>query len=123
MLSFVRSFFRARANPIGVDFGSDSLKLAQVAPAGKEWKLLAAASADVPLHVRRDPAGRQHFFVETTRELLSSGGFSGREAVLALPIASMFLQHLRLPKMDEDALTKAIPWERAGSCRSILRTL
>ncbi|HEX2970774.1 MAG TPA: pilus assembly protein PilM, partial [Tepidisphaeraceae bacterium] len=44
----------------------------------------------------------------------AQGGFKGRNAVLALPAASMFIQHLRLPKMDEEAMKKALPWEARG---------
>src|SRR5438105_3321684 len=118
MLNFVRNTFGgwlgASANPIGVDFGSDSLKLAQTAWDGKEPRLIAAASAEVPGHVRHDAAARITFFAETLRELLCSGGFKGRKAVLALPAASMLIQHIRLAKMDDETLKKALPWEARG---------
>ena len=103
MLSFVQNFFAPKANPIGVDFGSDTLRLAQVQRisdaknGADEYKLIAAASADVPSHVRHDPAGRFQFFVETTRDLLAQGNFRGRQAILSLPAASMFIQHFAWP--------------------------
>jgi type IV pilus assembly protein PilM len=114
MLRFMKNWLGPKASPIGVDFGSDALRLAQVAKVDGEWKLVAAASADVPAHVRHNPAARMEFFVEATRDLLAHGDFSGRAAVLALPAASMFIQHLRLPKMDDEAMRKAIPWEARG---------
>jgi len=115
MFSFVQNMFARSVNPIGVDFGSDCLRLAQVAPAGQgEYKLIAAASADVPNHVRHDPAGRINFFVETTKELLASGKFRNRQACLGLPASMMFIQHLRMPKLDADAMRKALPWELRG---------
>ena len=115
MLSFVQNMFARSVNPIGVDFGSDCLRLAQVAPAGGgEYKLIAAASADVPNHVRHDPAGRINFFVETTKELLTSGKFRNRQACLGLPASMMFIQHLRMPKLDPEAMRKALPWELRG---------
>jgi type IV pilus assembly protein PilM len=114
MMSFVRNWLGPKTNPIGVDFGSDSLKLAQVANVKGEWRLIAAASADVPSHVRHDAAARMEFLANTTRELLVQGGFSGRTAMLALPAASMFIQHLRLPKMDEEAIRRTLPWEARG---------
>ena len=114
MFGLVKNLMGGKSSPIGIDFGSDSLRLAQVAPAGQEWKLVAAASADVPSHVRHDNNARLQFFVQTTKDLLSQGGFTGRSVVLALPAASMFIQHLRLPKMDEEAMKKAIPWEARG---------
>ncbi|MEA2733905.1 MAG: type pilus assembly protein PilM [Humisphaera sp.] len=115
MLSFVQNMFARACNPIGVDFGSDCLRMAQVAPAGGgEYKLIAAASADVPNHVRHDPAGRINFFVESIKELLASGKFRNRQAVLGLPASMMFIQHLRMPKLDADAMKKALPWELRG---------
>jgi type IV pilus assembly protein PilM len=114
MLGFVQNFFAPRANPIGVDFGSDCLRLAQVQVVDGEHRLLAAATADVPTHVRHDPSARLAFFVEATRDLLAQGGFRGRSAVLSLPAASMFIQHLRLPRTDDATLRKTLPFEARG---------
>ena len=114
MLRFVQSWFATPANPIGVDFGSDCLRMAQVETAGGEVRLVAAASADVPQHVRSDANARIQFFAETTRDLLNHGSFRGRRAVLALPAASMYIQHLRLPKLDENETKKVLPFEAAG---------
>ncbi len=114
MLGFVQNWIAPKANPIGVDFGSVCLRMAQVQWTGSEHKLVAAASADVPSHLRIDPVARLHFFVETTRDLLAQGAFKGRAAVLGLPAAWMHIQHLRMPKLDEEALKKALPWEARG---------
>ncbi len=114
MLSFVNNWFAPKANPIGVDFGTDSLRLAQVRVEGGEHRLVAAASADVPSHIRNDARARLEFFVDTVRDLLAQGRFHGRQAILSLPSAQMYIQHLRLPKMDEEALKKALPWEVRG---------
>src|SRR3954464_11669666 len=100
--------------PIGVDFGSDCLRMAQLQVIDGEPRIVAAASADVPAHVRNDPAARASFFVETVKDLLAQGKFKGRQAVLAVPAAQMFIQHLRIPKMDDEALKKALPWEARG---------
>lgn len=118
MLNFVQKtlggMFGAKGSPIGVDFGSDSLKMAQVAWENGEPRLIAAACAEVPTHVRHNPAARLAFFSEAARELLSTGGFRGRRAILGLPAASMHIQHLRLAKMDDAMLKKALPWEARG---------
>jgi type IV pilus assembly protein PilM len=114
ILSFVQNMFAPRANPIGVDFGSETLRLAQVQYTGSEHKLIAAASADVPSHVRHDLPGRLRWFVETTRDLLAQGKFRGREAVIGLPAATMHIQHLRMAKLDDEATKKALPWEVRG---------
>ena len=114
MFQFARKWFGPKANPIGIDFGSDCLKLAQIAIVDGEPQLIAAAAAEVPGHIRHIPSARLNFFTETLKELLSSGGFKDRDAVLALPSASMYIQHLRLAKMDNEMLRKALPWEVRG---------
>lgn len=114
MLSFVQSWFSPATSPIGVDFGSDCLRLAQVELIGNEHHLVAAASADVPPHVRNDPNARFTFFSEAVRDLLQQGNFRGRRAILSLPASLMHIQHLRVPKMDDDALKKGLAWEARG---------
>jgi type IV pilus assembly protein PilM len=114
MLGLVQSWFAPSANPIGVDFGSDSLRMAQVEPADGEFRLVAAASADVPAQMRQDPTARLNFYADTVRDLLASGNFRGKRAILSLPAASTFIQHLRMPKLEEEELRKALPWEARG---------
>ena len=88
---------------------------AQVQYIGNEYKLLAAASADVPSHVRNYRRAWLAFFVETTRDLLAQGQFRSRQAVsLALPASCMHIQHLCMAKMDEAETKKALPWEARG---------
>ena len=92
MFKLVQNFFAAKSSPIWVDFGTDCLRLAQVQHvagngADGEYKLIAAASCDVPAAARNNLAARMQFFVETTRDLLAQGGFHGRQAVLGLPAA------------------------------------
>lgn len=114
MLSFVQSWFNPVSSPIGVDFGSDCLRLAQVEWIGTEHHLIAAASADVPAHVRNDPPARFAFFADAIRDLLDQGNFRGRRVILSLPASMMHIQHMRLPKMDEESLKKGLAWEARG---------
>jgi type IV pilus assembly protein PilM len=111
---FVQSWFSKPSSPIGVDFGSDCLRIAQTELIGGEWHLIAAASADVPPHVRNEPHARFAFFGETIRELITRGNFRGRRVNLCLPASMMYIQHLRMPKMDDDATKKGLVWELRG---------
>ncbi len=114
LAKLLRNWMAPKANPIGVDFGSDALRLAQVTIVEGEYRLTAAASAAVPSEVRRDEPARLRFFVEKTRELLGKGAFQGRTAVLGLPAARTFIQHLRMGRMDDAATKKALEWEARG---------
>ena len=87
MLSFVQSWFTAGANPVGVDFGTECLRLAQVEKTGGDCRLIAAASSEVPSDIRHDEKARADFFSAKLHELWACGNFRGRRAVLALPAA------------------------------------
>ena len=114
MLKMVQSLFSAKANPIGIDFGSETLRMAQVKLADGEYQLVAAASMPVPSAVRKDPAARAKFLVDACKTCYAKGGFYGRQAVVGMPAPLMHVQHLRLPKMDDESLRKALPWESRG---------
>lgn len=114
MLGFVQNIFGNRVQPIGVDFGSDCLRLAQVQHCGNGYKLIAAASADVPSAIRHEPLGRLQFFAQQAPQLLAAAPFRGRQAVLGLPAASMHIQHLRVDRMNDQALKKVIPEQAIG---------
>lgn len=128
MLGFVQNWFSPRHSPIGVDFGSDQLRLAQVHRVDGDWRLMAAASIDVPGHVRNDPNAKLLFFAENIRDVLREGKFSGRSVILGLPAWAMHIQHLRMPKIDEATLKRTLPFEARGKlpidpARALLRHL
>ncbi|HWE02067.1 MAG TPA: pilus assembly protein PilM [Tepidisphaeraceae bacterium] len=114
MLSFVQSWFVPGANPVGIDIGAECLRLAQVEKINGDHRLIAAASAEIPLKVRGNPAERMAYFARTLKELWARGNFRGRRAVLAIPAGETALQHLRLPRMSDETLQKALPWESRG---------
>jgi len=114
MLGFVQTFFAPKPCPIGVDFGTDAIRMAQVQFDGNDHHLIAAATADVPAPIRKNVAARMEFFASTVRDMLAQGKFRGRQAVLGLPSAWTFVRHLRMVKMSEEALKKALPDEAVG---------
>jgi hypothetical protein len=81
MFGFVKGIFAAKPGPIGVDLGTDTIRLAQCMHDGKDWRLIAAACTDVPSGVRASAESKSLFIVEAVRELLSGGNFKGRDAV------------------------------------------
>lgn len=114
MLGFVKSMFAPKPGPIGVDFGTDTLRLAQCLHDGHDWHLIAAACTDIPSGVRGTPESLVEFTVEALRELLGQGGFKGRDAVLCVPSNDLVIQHVRMPKLDDADTRKALPWEVKG---------
>lgn len=110
-MRFVRKLFTSTASPIGVDFGSASLKLAQLDGTGAAAELIAFAERDVPPEIANDSAARLQFFAREIPPLLSRGGFRGRRAVLGLPAATTCLERVRIPLLDAEGFRQAIEYE------------
>lgn len=111
MLGFVRNLFTPRPGPIGVDLGTDTLRLAQCLHDGREWHLTAAACTDIPSGVRQSSETLTEFLIQGIRDLLTCAPFRGRDAVLCIPSRELTIQHIRMPKLDEQETRKALPWE------------
>lgn len=114
MLGFAQNWFSAKPNPIGIDFGTDTLRLAQVQTTGPTHALFAAGCCEVPDFAKVDHESRLDFFEQAVRDLLSRGKFKGRSAVLALPASLMFVHRLRLPRMSDADLKEAAAVECKG---------
>jgi len=105
-------FTRAQVQPIGVDIGSDSVKLLQMEIVGNTLSVVAAARQPLP------PAARTAEFAERTaaaaeviRQMIRHNPFNSRKIVAALPRDIVHVKNLRLPLMPIDELKSAIDFE------------
>jgi len=104
-------FLRQKVFPIGLDLGSASLKMVQLARTGDGLALVAAAQQDVPHALRHNPAAMQEWTIETIRNLLTTKPFKGRKVISCLPSRDLLVQHLRVAKMEPHHLEKALRFE------------
>lgn len=114
MRSLVQNFLASKANPIGIDFGSDCLRLSQIKKENGQLKLLAAAERDLPPSARKDWPARFDFFVHAAKEMLGEDDFVGRQVILGLPASATYIAHVRLPKMEDKAIADSLAWEIRG---------
>ncbi len=121
------SWFANRVNPIAVDIGTDTIKLLQVEPKEGQHRLVAAACEVIPEEVRGAGKGaeRDNFVGEAIKRMLNEG-FRGKQVVTCLPSNHMAVQHLRMGKMSNEELVKALPFEANGklpfdASRAVLR--
>lgn len=114
MLKMVQSLFGPKPAPVGVDFGSETLRMAQVSQTDGEYTLAAASCIQIPMGARKDTSARMRFLAETCRPTFLKGRFAGRQIVIGIPAPLMHVVHLRVPKMDDASLLKALPWELKG---------
>ena len=115
-MSMFRNWLGTNPGPIGIDLGTETLKLAQASAAGKGpgRELVAAASAPVPPNARGEFRARVAFFQQAIPKLLADGAFRGRRALIALPSSCMHVYRLRVPAMDEQRLHGTIAFELQG---------
>lgn len=105
---------RGKTLPIGADLGSTAVKLAQLRRCESNFELLAAGSEDIPQDCRSDFQNRLQFISQSIRKIVKSHPFRGRHAILAIPAADTFLQHVKLPIMPAEQIAKALPAELQG---------
>jgi type IV pilus assembly protein PilM len=91
--------FSAQASPIAIDFGSASVKLLQIS-AGERPGLVAAAEVPVPDAIRSDADKVHEFYCEWLPKIMRKSPFKGRRAVIAIPSAHTFIQHMQLNESD-----------------------
>lgn len=96
----------SRTRPIGVDFGTHSLKVMQVGP-GERPSLIAAAQVETPHELLDDAAARLAFQTEQLPKLIRSGGFKGKRAACLLPASLTYTTHLQVPKGDASMIESA----------------
>ena len=81
---------------IGIDIGSSAIKLVELVPAGKQWRLVSAASA---------PVGT------TLAAIIKEAGMRSKRAVVALPEEQVSSHVVELPMMKDDEIEQALEWQ------------
>lgn len=115
----IASLTRKRHGPIGVDIGRRSVKLVQLTAdhsslvdAVRCELAVTAAKGDQESSEDETPLD-DDLFVEALVRAREGRGFRGRDAVVCLNDRQLFLQNIRVPKQDQDALFQTARQEAA----------
>jgi Tfp pilus assembly PilM family ATPase len=95
-------------SPIGVDMGDDALTVAQLEDNERGINLIAADSKNRPEDVELGSSNWQRWAIEAIRELTANGKFQGRDVIAAIPASEVFIDHIKMPKMEKDKLRDAL---------------
>ncbi|MBN2457033.1 MAG: pilus assembly protein PilM [Sedimentisphaerales bacterium] len=103
--------------PIGLDIGSDSIKIIQLEIGNSHMKVTAADKIAIDPAVNGDGQKRKDFVVAAIRQSLKTGNFNRRKVVSCLPNESLKITSVRLAESDyqtvDDVLKKEVS-ERFG---------
>jgi len=107
----VSAKWKRKANPIGVDIGSRSVKLLQFDAARS--RVVAASRWDLPPEPD-DPDERDRQIVEALNRGRENRGFKGRNAVFCLGAGSLFVQNIRVAQSSEAEMESVVRSEAVG---------
>lgn len=97
-------FSKTGAYSIGVDVGSDNLRLAQLAENGKGIKLIASRSRNRPADIELGTGTWQRWAIQTVKLFTANGDFCGKDVTAAIPPSDLFIDHVRISKTNEKKL-------------------
>jgi type IV pilus assembly protein PilM len=100
------------SNILGLDIGSETIKLIQLDKKSAKPKMMTAAIAKNPVAGIISSSEKEMVpLVESLRQLKKEAGVSTNLVSLSLPERNIFVQTLELPKMNPKELEQAINWE------------
>jgi hypothetical protein len=103
-----RIWSSAKWSPIGVDMGDDALTVVQLENNERGISLIAAGSKNRPEDVELGSSNWQRWAIEAIRELTANGKFQGRDVIAAIPASEVFIDHIKMPKIEKDKLQDAL---------------
>lgn len=94
---------------IGLDIGSSTIKLVELAPAGERFRLQAFGQTDTPL--AQDQPGWDQARVKAIKDLVNDSKASTRLAAISLPESLVYTRVVEMPAMAEPELTSTIRFQ------------
>jgi len=100
---------------VGVDIGSGSLKLVQLAPKGRLTKLVGYGKLDIPEnYIIEGVIAEPEKLAEIVKKYMTLGVWgkiTAKRVCTSLPESKIFTRTISLPHMQDKGLEEAIKWE------------
>jgi hypothetical protein len=94
--------------PIGVDMGDDAMTAVQFEQNRTGAILIAAGSKNWPEDIEFGSSNWQRWAIKAIREMTANGRFHGRDVIAAIPANEVFIDHIKMPKIEKDKLEDAL---------------
>jgi len=106
-------FKTSNCRPIGLDIGHHSIRMIQLATGRGHISVLAAAEVRVDADVRDNEAKRRGFIISAIKQMLTNGGFRGRNVVSCLPGDKLKITSVRLAAAETEEIEQVLKKEVA----------
>jgi type IV pilus assembly protein PilM len=97
--------------PIGLDIGTDSVKMLQVEAVSDHVAVVASGRMAIPEEARADSAMRMTVAADLVRQMLQTHPFEGTRIVACLPREIVHIKNVRLPLIPAAELSAAVEFE------------
>ena len=101
-------FWKNNTYPIGIDIDNDCLRAVQFKESRGRLILIFAASHSCPPHIQPGGCDWQKWAIESLQELAIKQKFQSREIIASIPSSDVFIDHIKLPKSENQNLDGAI---------------
>lgn len=113
LLTKIDKLFRKKSESvIGIDIGTTTVKLAEIARQGNKLILRNAVLCDLPANIAEDGyITDTSALAELLQQVKAKNGIRTQEAVVAVSGRSIFVREVAFPVMTEAELREAIKWD------------
>ncbi len=101
-------FLRTKTSPIGLDVGSNSVKMLQLESGSDKPAVIAADEAHLGPEIGNDQQAARDATVAAIKEILARGHFQKRKVISCLPGCKLIIKSLRLDTFDDEEIEKTI---------------
>lgn len=102
-------FDTKKTYPIGIDLGSEYIRLAQLGRNKQGLFLQSAGVAAKPSEVDVKSPNWQRWAIETLKDIIRQEAFKGKNIVTALPADDLFIEPIKVPRSSLNRLKEIIP--------------
>ena len=108
----IMALFKSKESYLGVDIGTASIKLVELAPWSGKPRLVTYGYVDIVTDIiHSKSAENQIKIVNSLKKLLNQAQTNSNLAIAALPTYSVFNSIISLPEMSPKDLSSAVKWE------------
>jgi type IV pilus assembly protein PilM len=107
------SFAFNKNGPIGLDIGSNSIKMLQFTRSVGKIRLAAADRVQCEFDMESDKVKSKEFIIESIRKMLRRGAFTGTKVVSCIPNENIKIKSLRLEPTDSENIERMLQEELA----------